>query len=243
MECLGVLVRMRDALSLSASGQQQTSSVPFLGFMSSAEEFLGAFGPNAESRKEGIFAEHHNSNFEMQRHNIGKVRQKRLKSLNERKAHGAKSSRPLSMELSQNLVPHLADARSRQAQCSYCGSCQHTIKRCSKMDKVAFVGKKNSASWNRWYRTLGNQSHHDVVVPNAGCTLKLNRELQQDIPSPSQIIRHLSIKAVFYSSEAIEFMSRPTSIYRSRICRTPTFHLRTTILLNSSLLSAVETLL
>ncbi|KAI2490149.1 hypothetical protein MHU86_24427 [Fragilaria crotonensis] len=90
MECLGVLVRMRDALSLSASGQQQTSSVPFLGFMSSAEEFLGAFGPNAESRKEGIFAEHHNSNFEMQRHNIGKVRQKRLKSLNERKAHGAK---------------------------------------------------------------------------------------------------------------------------------------------------------
>ncbi|KAI2503037.1 hypothetical protein MHU86_11385 [Fragilaria crotonensis] len=155
MECLGVLVRMRDALSLSASGQQQTSSVPFLGFMSSAEEFLGAFGPNAESRKEGIFAEHHNSNFEMQRHNIGKVRQKRLKSLNERKAHGAKSSRPLSMELSQNLVPHLADARNRQAQCSYCGSCQHTIKRCSKMDKVAFVGKKNSASWNRWYRTLG----------------------------------------------------------------------------------------
>ena len=84
------------------------------------------------------------------------------------------------------------------------------------MNKVACVGKKNSDSWNLWYRTLGNPSHHDVVLPSAGCTLKLNRELLQDIPLPSQTIRHLSIKAVFFSSEAVEFLLRPTSVYRSR---------------------------
>ena len=214
MECLGILVRMRDALSMCASSGHQ-ASVPLIGFMSSAEEFLGAFGPNAEYRRNGVFADHGNSNFEMQRHNIGKVRHKRLTSINERNTHqGTKHRRPLLKELSQN--PHLADARNRPAQCSYCGSCQHTIRRCSVMDKVAFVGKKNSAPWNQWYRTLGNQSHHDVVLPTAGCTLLLNRELQQDIPPPSQIICHLSIKAVFYSSETVEFMSRPTSVYRSK---------------------------
>ena len=211
MECLGILVCMRDALSLSASGHQ--ASVPLMGFMSSAEEFLGAFGTNADSRREGVFADHGNSNFEMQRHNIGKVRQRRLTSMNERNALGRKRRRPLLTEVSQNL--HLTDARVRPAQCSYCGSCQHTIKRCSVMDKVAFVGKKNSAPWNQWYRTLGNPSHHDVVLPTAGCALLMNRELQQDIPPPSQIICHLSVKAVFYSSEAVEFMSRPTSKYRS----------------------------
>ena len=211
MECLGILVRMRDALSLSASGHQ--ASVPLMGFMSSAEEFLGAFGANADSRREGVFADHGNSNFEMQRHNIGKLRQRRLTSMNERNALGGKRRRPLLTEVSQNL--HLTDARVRPAQCSYCGSCQHTIKRCSVMDKVAFVGKKNSAPWNQWYRTLGNPSHHNVVWPTAGCALLMNRKLQQDIPPPSQIICHLSVKAAFYSTEAVEFMSRPTSKYRS----------------------------
>jgi hypothetical protein len=84
------------------------------------------------------------------------------------------------------------------------------------MDKVACAGKKNSDSWNRWYRTLGNPSHHDVIMPSAGFTLHLNRELLPDIPLPSQTICHLSIKAVFYSSEAIQYTSRPTSIYRSK---------------------------
>ena len=216
MECLGILVRMRDTLSMSAGGHQ-ASSVSLSGFMSTAEEFLSAFGPNADSRREGVFADHGNSSFEMQRHNIGKVQHKRLTSQNERYYYTqrAKPRQPLAFnEISQKL--HLADARNRQAQCSYCGSCEHTIKRCSVMDKVAFVGKKNSNSWNQWYRTLGNPSHHDVVMPTAGCTLKLNRELLQDIPLPSQTIRHLSIKAVFYSSEAVEFMSRPNSIYRSK---------------------------
>ena len=38
-ECLGVLVRMRDALSMSAATGLQPS-VPLMGFMASAEEFL-----------------------------------------------------------------------------------------------------------------------------------------------------------------------------------------------------------
>ena len=84
------------------------------------------------------------------------------------------------------------------------------------MDRVAFVGKKNSVPWNLWYRILGNPSHHDVVIPTAGVAFKLNRELLLDIPLPSQTIRHLSVKAVFYSSEAVEFLSRPASVYRSR---------------------------
>ncbi|KAI2508279.1 hypothetical protein MHU86_6208 [Fragilaria crotonensis] len=181
MECLGVLVRMRDALSLSASGQQQTSSVPFLGFMSSAEEFLGAFGPNAESRKEGIFAEHHNSNFEMQRHNIGKVRQKRLKSLNERKAHGAKAADPCRWNSLKTLfLIWLMHVTGR-----------HNVR------IVVPVSTRSSGAlrWTRWL-LLGRRT----VPPGID----------------GIIIRHLSIKAVFYSSEAIEFMSRPTSIYRSK---------------------------
>ena len=219
MECLGILVQMRDALSMSANGHQ-ASSTSLSGFMSSAEEFLSAFGPNADSRREGVFADHGNSSFEMQRHNIGKVKHKRLTSQNERYAQRAKPSRqPQAFNEISSQKLHLADARNRQHQCSYCGSCEHTIKRCSVMDKAFLVGKKNSDSWNQWYRTLGNPSHHDVLMPTAGCTLKLNRELLQDIPLPSQTIRHLSIKAVFYSSEAVEFMSRPNSIYRSKNLR------------------------
>ena len=84
------------------------------------------------------------------------------------------------------------------------------------MDRVAFVGKKNSVPWNLWYRFFGNPSHHDVVMPTAGVAFKLNRELLQDISLPSQTICHLSIKAVFFSSEAVEFLLRPTSVYRSR---------------------------
>ena len=84
------------------------------------------------------------------------------------------------------------------------------------MDKVACVEKKNSDSWNLWYCTLGDPSHHDVVLPSAGCTLKLNPELLQNIPLPSQTLCHLSIKMVFYSSEAIQYVSRPTSIYISK---------------------------
>jgi hypothetical protein len=122
--------------------------------MSSAEEFLRAFGPNAESRREGVFlADHSIGSFEMQRHNIGKVRQKRhnigkvrqkrLTSQNERNACGTKRRQPSVLnEMAQNL--HLADARSRQPPCSYCGSCEHAIKRCTVMDRVAFVGKKNT---------------------------------------------------------------------------------------------------
>jgi hypothetical protein len=83
------------------------------------------------------------------------------------------------------------------------------------MDTVAWVGKKNTDSWNDWYRTLGNPSHHEVIMPSAGVALNLNRELLQDIPLPSRSIRHLSIKAVFYSSEAAQYISRPTSFYRS----------------------------
>ncbi|KAI2503990.1 hypothetical protein MHU86_10487 [Fragilaria crotonensis] len=212
-ECLGLLVQMKDALSMSAGGHH--ASVPFSAFMSSANEFLSAFGPNANSRREGIFADHGNNSFEMQRHNTGKVRHKRLKSQNERNSCGAAAKRrPIALlnEMSQNL--HLVDARNRPAQCSYCSSCEHTIKRCSVMDKPAFVGKKNSSAWTTWYRTLGNPSHHEVVMPTAGITHKLNRELLQDIPLPSQSIRHLSIKTVFYSSEAVEFLSQPASIYR-----------------------------
>jgi hypothetical protein len=216
-ECLGVLVQFRDALSKSAGAGHQEAAPPLSGFLSSAEEFLSTFGPNANSRRDGVFLadNSNNNNFEMQRHNIGKVRHKRLTSQNERNVQRAKINRPPVLnELSQNL--HLTDARNRQAQCSYCGSCEHTIKRCSVMDKVACAGKKNSDSWNRWYRTLGNPSHHDVIMPSAGFTLHLNRELLPDIPLPSQTICHLSIKAVFYSSEAIQYTSRPTSIYRSK---------------------------
>jgi hypothetical protein len=202
-ECLGVLVRMRDALSMSASsGNQQ--SVPLVGFMSSADAFLAAFGPNAESRREGVFAPlaggDPGNNFEMQRHNFGKVRHKRLTSLSERNAMASK----------------IADARNRPPQCSFCSSTQHTIKRCSVMDKAAFVGKKNSVGWNQWYRTLGNQNCHEVVLPSAGNALKLARELQDSLPSPSHIIRHLSIRSVHFSNEAVEYISRPTSIYRHK---------------------------
>ena len=227
-ECLGILVRMKEALSVSAASGHRTS-VPLMGFMSSAEAFLNAFGPNAHSRREGVFvpADHHsnNSNFEMpqQCHNTGKARHKRLTSQNERnmqhragqgKSRKTTCSRPVLHELSQNL--HLGDARHRPAQCSYCGSCEHTITRCSVMDKVAFVGKKaNSESWLLWHRTLGNDTYHDVETPTAGCALKLNRELQEHIPPPSQTILHLSIKAVFYSSEAVEYRTQPKSVYRS----------------------------
>ena len=220
VKCLGAFVQMRDALSTSAGGRQ-TSGVRMIGFKASAEEFLGTFGPNAEYRREGVFTadDHCNSTFEMQRHNIGRVRQKRLTSLNERLVtgqHGGRHKRrtPMLNKLSQNL--HLADVRNRPAQCSYCASCQHTVTRCSVMDRTAFVGKKNSSSWNQWYRTLGNQSHHEVQTPTVGFTFKLNRELQEDIPPPSQVVRHLSLRAVFFSSEAVEFMARPTSVYRSK---------------------------
>jgi hypothetical protein len=84
------------------------------------------------------------------------------------------------------------------------------------MDKAALVGKKNSVGWNQWYRTLGNQKCHDVALPSAGYALKLNRELQEDLPPPSQIIRHLSIKVVHFSNEAIDFMTRPSSVYRRK---------------------------
>ena len=80
--------------------------------------------------------------------------------------------------------------------------------------------EKNSASWNQWYRTLGNQKCHDVALPSAGIALKLNCELQDDLPSPSHIIRHISIKLVHFSNEAVEFMTRPTSMYR---CNTPEY--------------------
>ncbi|KAI2508888.1 hypothetical protein MHU86_5498 [Fragilaria crotonensis] len=202
-ECLGVLVRMRDALSMSASSGNQ-SSVPLVGFMSDADAFLAAFGPNAEFRREGIFAPlaggDPGNNFEMQRHNSGKVRHKRLTSMNERNARASK----------------IADARNRPSQCSFCGSTQHTIKRCSVMDKAAFVGKKNSMGWNKWYRTLGNQNCHEVTLPSAGNALKLTRELQDNLPPPSHTIRHLSIRSVHFSNEAMEYISRPNSIYRHK---------------------------
>ena len=146
-QCLGFLVQFKNALSMTASGGHQ-SSAPLTDFLSSAEEFLKVFGPNADSRREGVFADHGNDTFLMQRHNIGRVRQKRLTSQNERNLRAAKK-RPAAPtvlnELSQNL--HLVDARSRKPQCSYCGSCEHTIKRCMVMDRTAFVGrKKNSRS-------------------------------------------------------------------------------------------------
>jgi hypothetical protein len=91
-ECLGVLVRMQDALSKSASCGYQPS-VPLIDFMSSTDAFVVAFGPNAESRREDIFGPNAESrredifaphagkdpgnNFYMQRHNhYGKVRHK-----------------------------------------------------------------------------------------------------------------------------------------------------------------------
>ena len=84
------------------------------------------------------------------------------------------------------------------------------------MDKVAFVGKKNSVGWNQWYRTLGNPNCHEVVLPSAGNALKLTRELQEDLPPPSRIVRHLSIRSVHFSNEAVEYISRPTSVYRHK---------------------------
>ena len=78
MACLGILVQMRDALSMSAGSH--LASVPLSGFMSSAEEFLSTFGPNADSRRERVFAEEDNNTCEMQRHNIGKVRHKQRTS-------------------------------------------------------------------------------------------------------------------------------------------------------------------
>ncbi|KAI2507205.1 hypothetical protein MHU86_7271 [Fragilaria crotonensis] len=113
---------------MSASSGNQ-SSVPLVGFMSDADAFLAAFGPNAEFRREGIFAPlaggDPGNNFEMQRHNSGKVRHK-LTSMNERNARASK----------------IADARNRPSQCSFCGSTQHTIKRCSVMDKAALLEKE-----------------------------------------------------------------------------------------------------
>jgi hypothetical protein len=78
MECLGIFIQMRDALSISAGGH--LAFVPLSGFMSSAEEFLSTFGPNADSRRERVFAEQDKNTFEMQRHNIGKVRHKQRTS-------------------------------------------------------------------------------------------------------------------------------------------------------------------
>ena len=49
----------------------------------------------------------------------------------------------------------------------------------------------------------------------AGGNCNMSREFLEDIPLPSQTIRHLSIKAVFFSSEAVEFMTQRASIYRS----------------------------
>ena len=115
VECLGMLVQMRHSLSISAAGGHQ-ASVPLSQFMLSAEEFLHAFGPNAKSRREGVFlADHSNGSFEMQRHHIGMVQQKQLTPQNERNACGTKRRQPSVVlnEMAQNL--HLADARSRQA--------------------------------------------------------------------------------------------------------------------------------
>jgi hypothetical protein len=141
-ECLGVLVRMRDALSMSAATGLQPS-VPLMGFMASAEEFLGAFGPNAESRREGVFQSHANpAQLEMQRHNIGKVRHKRLTSFTERNVQRTKSKarRPPLAQLSENL--HLADARYRPPQCSFCGSGQHTINPVPLWTRLHLWGKR-----------------------------------------------------------------------------------------------------
>lgn len=52
-------------------------------------------------------------------------------------------------------------------------------------------------------------------MPTAGGNCNMSREFLEDIPLPSQTIRHLSIKAVFFSSEAVEFMTQRASIYRS----------------------------
>jgi hypothetical protein len=186
---------------------------------------LGTFGPNAEYCREGVFTanDHCNSTFEMQQHNIGRVRQKQLILVNEKLItgqHGAGRHRRTQVlnELSQNL--HLADAHAtgwRNVPNVLPVGILSQGARCSVMDKAAFVGKNNSTSWNQWYRTLGNQSHHDVQTSTAGFTFKLNRELQEDIPPPSrQVVYHLSIWAVFFSSEAVEFMTRPTSAYRSK---------------------------
>ena len=72
-ECLGLFVRMRDALSMSAATGLQPP-VRMLGFMASAEDYLSAFGPNTESRREGVFQPLANpAHFEMQRHNSGKA--------------------------------------------------------------------------------------------------------------------------------------------------------------------------
>ena len=150
-ECLGFLVEMRDALSMSAAGCHHGSLPSLSEFRASADNFLHAFGQNTDLRREKVFlpSHHGNSSFEMQHHNIGKVRQKRLTSQNERNSHGVKRRRPagpapaILTEMSQN--PHLLDARNRPAQCSYCSSCEHTIRSCPVMDKVASVGKKNSS--------------------------------------------------------------------------------------------------
>ena len=50
-ECLGCLVEMKNALSLSATNGHY-ASVPLMGFMSHAQKFVRAFGPNANSRRE-----------------------------------------------------------------------------------------------------------------------------------------------------------------------------------------------
>ena len=102
-ECLGVLVHMRDTLSMSAATGLQPS-VPLLGFAASAEKYLSAIGPNAESRREGVFQPLANpAHLEIQRHNIDKVRHERLASFSKRNVQKTRSRRlPLS-QLSENL--------------------------------------------------------------------------------------------------------------------------------------------
>ena len=75
---------------------------------------------------------------------------------------------------------------------------------------------KRIASGESMASDLGNHKCHDVTLPSAGYALKLYRELKEDLPPPSQINRHLSIKLVHFSDEAADFMTRPTSVYRHK---------------------------
>jgi hypothetical protein len=114
MECLVILVHLSDALSMSANGHQ--TSVPLSGFMSHTEEFLIAFGPNADSSTEEVFADQSNNSFKLQGQNKCKVLHKQHTSQNERNACRAKHRPPvLNKIVSDNL--HLVDERNWQAQC------------------------------------------------------------------------------------------------------------------------------
>ena len=84
------------------------------------------------------------------------------------------------------------------------------------MEKAAHVGKKNTKGWKRWYRTLGNQNSHEVLIPSAGDALLLSRELQEEIPPPSEINRHLSIRSVHFSNDVGEYIAHRTSKYRHK---------------------------